>query len=41
MYLIRRPMESIEVFEYASDDAAVANNLGSSAGASHSDDCVE
>jgi hypothetical protein len=34
-------MESIEVFEHASDDAAFADGLGSSAGASHSDDCVE
>lgn len=34
-------MEPIEVLEHASDCAAFADGLGSSAGASHSDNCVE
>ena len=34
-------MESIEVFEHARNDAAFADGIGSSTGASHSDGFVE
>jgi hypothetical protein len=34
-------MESIQVFEHLSDGVALAESLGSSGGASHSDDCAE